>query len=50
MKNNFFIYNNKVSKLKNYLDITNGKVSDGIFSLSKKISKNKHFLARDDYG
>ena len=50
MKNNFFIYDNKVSKLKNYLDITNGKVSDGIFSLSKKISKNKHFLARDDYG
>ena len=48
MKNNFFIYDNKVSKLKNYLDITNGKVSDGIFSL-KKISKNKHFLARDDW-
>ena len=25
-ENNFFIYDNRVSKLKNYLDITNGKV------------------------
>lgn len=50
MKNNIFIFDDKISKNISFKDFFNGKLNDGIFSLKKKISKNKTFIARDAYG
>jgi len=50
MINNTFIINKKILSVIKYRDLLNGKLNDGIFSIKKKISKNKFLIARDRYG
>ena len=50
MSNNIILINNKSINTTSYKNFFNGKISDGVFSITKKIDKDRIFLARDNHG
>ena len=45
MSNNIILINNKSINTTSYKNFFNGKISDGVFSITKKIDKDRIFLA-----
>ena len=50
MKNNIFIIDDKLYNKIDPKILLDGGLTDGVFSIQKKISRNKYLIARDRHG